>query len=34
MIYTQVSIRRLKQVHDQTHPGAKLERHVDDDEER
>ena len=24
-IYTQVSIRRLKQVHEQTHPGAKLE---------
>ena len=25
-IYTQVSIRQLKQVHDATHPGAKLQR--------
>jgi hypothetical protein len=25
-IYTQVSIRKLKQVHDATHPGAKLQR--------
>jgi hypothetical protein len=28
-IYTQVSIRRLKQVHSATHPGAKLERRAD-----
>jgi integrase/recombinase XerD len=25
-IYTQVSIRMLKRVHDQTHPAAKLKR--------
>jgi len=25
-IYTQVSIRKLKQVHDATHPGARLQR--------
>ena len=25
-VYTQVSIRRLKQVHSDTHPGAKLKR--------
>ena len=25
-IYTRVSIRHLKEVHDSTHPGAKLER--------
>jgi integrase/recombinase XerD len=30
-IYTQVSIRRLKQVHSATHPGAKLERRAADD---
>ena len=28
-IYTQVSIRRLKQVHTLTHPGARLGNHGD-----
>jgi len=35
-IYTRVSIRKLKQVHDATHPGARLERaasRTDDEEE-
>lgn len=35
-IYTRVSIRKLKQVHDATHPGARLERTTsrnEDDEE-
>jgi integrase/recombinase XerD len=27
-IYTQVSIRKLKEIHTATHPGAKLERHA------
>ena len=30
-IYTQVAIRKLKEVHELTHPGAKLERRVDRD---
>ncbi|MCC7381173.1 MAG: tyrosine-type recombinase/integrase [Deltaproteobacteria bacterium] len=33
-IYTHVSIRKLKQVHSATHPGAKLERRNAEDEER
>jgi hypothetical protein len=32
-IYTQVSIRKLKQVHDATHPGARLQRREHDEHE-
>ncbi len=31
-IYTQVSIRQLKAIHDATHPGAKLQRHSSEPE--
>jgi len=31
-IYTQVSIRRLKEVHDLTHPAKSEERESDDEE--
>ena len=33
-IYTQVSIRKLKEIHTATHPGAKLERTVAHDSTR
>jgi integrase/recombinase XerD len=32
-IYTQVSIRQLKEIHSATHPGAKLEKRSRQDEE-
>jgi integrase/recombinase XerD len=31
-IYTQVSIRKLREVHSATHPGAKLERRTFDED--
>jgi len=32
-IYTQVSIRKLKQVHSDTHPGARLKRRGESESE-
>jgi len=32
-IYTQVSIRKLKQVHSETHPGARLKRRGESESE-
>jgi integrase/recombinase XerD len=31
-IYTQVSIRKLKEIHTATHPGARMARNADDRE--
>ena len=32
-IYTRVAIRKLKEIHELTHPGAKLERRKKEDED-